>query len=125
MNDNISESTTTAITFRFASGQILSLDEDQIEKILYLAAVVSSADHFESTRDGDGYYKLDSHIEFTHFSFVLESLSFHYPDGENKNFLEHQLNLDHFQVSDEFVVFWGPTLEKKDEFLLQRYRNRH
>ncbi len=73
----------------FASDQILSLDEDQIEKILYLAAVVSSADHFESARDGDGHYKLDSHIEFTHFSFVLESLSFHYPDGENKNFWEH------------------------------------
>jgi hypothetical protein len=77
MTNSIDESMTTARTFRFASGQILTLDEDQIEKIPYLIALVSSADHFESARDEDGYYKLDRYIEYKYFSFVLESLSFH------------------------------------------------
>jgi hypothetical protein len=77
MTDSIDESMITARTFRFASGQILTLDEDRIEKIPYLVALVSSADHFESARDKDGYYKLDPHIEYKYFSFVLESLSFH------------------------------------------------
>jgi len=77
MTDNIGESTTTAATFLFASGQILTLDEDQIEKIPYLTALVSSAGYFESVRNEDGHYKLDPHIEYKHFSFVLESLSFH------------------------------------------------
>jgi hypothetical protein len=77
MVDNIGESMTTAITFRFTSGQILTLDEDQIEKIPYLIAMVSSADRFESARDEHGHYKLDPHIDYKHFSFVLESLPFH------------------------------------------------
>ncbi|CAF4071682.1 unnamed protein product, partial [Rotaria sordida] len=51
MMDNTAESITTAKTFRFASGQTLTLDEDKIEKIPYLATMVSSADHFESPCD--------------------------------------------------------------------------
>jgi hypothetical protein len=78
MTDNNSESMTTiTTTFRFASGQVLGLDEDQIAKIPYLTAMVSSADRFESARDEDGHYKLDPHINYQHFSFVLKSLSFH------------------------------------------------
>ncbi|CAF1237868.1 unnamed protein product [Rotaria sordida] len=77
MIDYIGESITTAKTFYFASGQTLTLDEDQIEKIPYLAALVSSANCFESTCDEYGHYKLDSRIEYKHFSFILESLSFH------------------------------------------------
>ncbi|CAF3448917.1 unnamed protein product [Rotaria sp. Silwood1] len=77
MTNNIGETITTAKTFRFAAGQILTLDEDKIEKIPYLAAIVSSADCFESTRDNLGHYKLDPHIEYKHFCFVLETLSFH------------------------------------------------
>jgi hypothetical protein len=78
MIDNNSESTTTVTTtFRFASGQVLSLDEDQIAKIPYLTAMVSSADRFESARDEDGHYKLDPHINYQHFSFILKSLTFH------------------------------------------------
>ena len=77
MTDSSGEWITTAKTFRFTSGQILTLDEDQIEKIPYLAAIVSSGNSFESLRDEDGHYKLDPHIEYKHFSFVLESLSFH------------------------------------------------
>ncbi|CAF3385683.1 unnamed protein product [Rotaria sp. Silwood2] len=77
MIDNIRESKTMAKTFRFASDQVLTVDEDKIEKIPYLAAIVSSADHFESVRNKLGHYKLDPHIEYKHFCFALESLSFH------------------------------------------------
>ena len=38
-------------TFRFASGEVLSLDDD-------------------------GHYKLDPHINYRHFSYILKSLSF-------------------------------------------------
>ncbi|CAF1194445.1 unnamed protein product [Rotaria sp. Silwood1] len=77
MVDNIGESITKAKTFCFASGQTVILDEDKIQKIPYLAALVSSGDCFESARNEHGHYKLDSHIEYKHFSFILESLSFH------------------------------------------------
>ncbi|CAF2865579.1 unnamed protein product [Rotaria sp. Silwood2] len=77
MINNIGEKITTIKRFRFGSGQILTLDDDKIEKIPYLAAMVSSADRFESARDNDGHYKLNPRIEYKHFSFALESLSFH------------------------------------------------
>ena len=76
MTDNTGESVAMTKTFRFASGEVLTLHEDQIEKIPYLAAIVSSADHFESPRDEDGHYKLNPDIKHDHFSFALESLSF-------------------------------------------------
>ena len=63
-------------TFRFGSGQILTLDQNQIEKIPYLSAMISSADRFESACDEDGHYKLDPNIDYQHFFFVLRSLSF-------------------------------------------------
>ena len=77
MSDNTAESTTTAKIFYFASGQLLTLDDHQIERIPYLSALVSSGDNFEDTRNIHGHYKLDPHIDFKHFSFVLDSLSFH------------------------------------------------
>jgi hypothetical protein len=77
MADDIGESITTTKTFCFASGEILARDEDQIEKIPYLAAIVSSGDLLESSRDENGPYKLDRGIKYKHFSFALESLTFH------------------------------------------------
>jgi len=76
MNDNIVPLLATAKTFRSASGELWTLDDDQIEKIPYLAALVSSAEKFESTRDEHGFYKLDPSIQSKHFTFVLNSLSF-------------------------------------------------
>jgi hypothetical protein len=79
MKDNIGElvtTTTTTKTFRFASGQLLILDDHQVEKIPYLAAIVSSADNFESVCDEHGHFKLDPYIEFKYFPFVIKSLSF-------------------------------------------------
>jgi hypothetical protein len=77
MADDIGESITKTKTFCFASGEILTLDENQIEKIPYLTAIVSSGDHLESSRDENGHYKLDRGIKYKHFSFALESLTFH------------------------------------------------
>ncbi|CAF3604455.1 unnamed protein product [Rotaria socialis] len=77
MIDNIGESIKMAKIFCFASGQTLTIDDDKIGKIPYLAALVSSADCFESVYDEHGYYKLDLHIEYKYFSFILESISFH------------------------------------------------
>jgi hypothetical protein len=76
MNDNIVPLLATAKIFRSASGELWTLDDDQIEKIPYLAALVSSAEKFESTRDEHGFYKLDPSIQSKHFTFVLNSLSF-------------------------------------------------
>ena len=77
MTDDSNKWQDTSVTFRFTSGQILALGEDQIKKIPYLAAMVSSADRFESARDEDGHYKLDPNINHQYFSFALQSLSFH------------------------------------------------
>ena len=64
-------------TFRFSSGQVLALDEHQIVTIPYLAALVSSADRFDSPRDEHGHYKLDPNINYQHFSLILQSLPFY------------------------------------------------
>ena len=76
MTDNLTELTPTSTTFSFASGQVVTLDQNQIEKIPYLSAIVSSGDRFESARDENAHYKLDPNINFIDFSFVIESLSF-------------------------------------------------
>jgi hypothetical protein len=76
MDDSSDETIITPKTFRFASDQLLTLNEDQIEKIPYLAAIVSSGDRFKLARDKHGHYILDPHIEFKHFAYVLDSLSF-------------------------------------------------
>ena len=76
MTSKIDQSNKIRTIFRFASGHILALNEDQIAKIPYLSAMISSADRFESARDEHGHYKLDPHINYQHFSFALQSLSF-------------------------------------------------
>ncbi|CAF4331806.1 unnamed protein product, partial [Rotaria sordida] len=77
MNDHIDESSTTTKTFRFGSGQLLTLNEYQIEKIPYLTALVSAGSSFDSIKAGEGYYLLDSRIDYQNFLFVLNSISFH------------------------------------------------
>jgi hypothetical protein len=76
MNDNIVPQLTTAKIFRSVSGEHWTLEDDQIEKIPYLAALVSSAEKFELTLDEHGFYKLDPSIQSKYFTFVLNSLSF-------------------------------------------------
>ncbi|CAF3519565.1 unnamed protein product [Rotaria sp. Silwood1] len=77
MNDSIGESSTTTKTFRFSSGQLLTLNEYQIEKIPYLTALVSAGPSFDSIKVNQGYYLLDSHIDYEDFLFVLDSISFY------------------------------------------------
>ncbi|CAF1394560.1 unnamed protein product [Rotaria sordida] len=77
MNNHIGESSTTTKTFRFNSGQLLTLNECQIEKIPYLTALVSAGPYFDSIEINEGYYLLDSRINYEDFQFVLESISFH------------------------------------------------
>ena len=76
MSATVSESLSKT-TFRFSSGQILTLTESQIGRIPYLSALVSSADDFESLRDDDGYLKLDQNIKYEDFILVIKSFPFH------------------------------------------------
>ncbi|CAF1686601.1 unnamed protein product, partial [Adineta ricciae] len=59
-------------SFRFGSGHVLTLTEDQINKIPYLAAFVSSADFFEYARDGQGYFIIHPKIDLESFRFILD-----------------------------------------------------
>ena len=77
MADNNNQLKKPNATFRFLSGQVLTLDDHQITTIPYLAARVSSADRFDSARDEHGYYKLDPNINYQHFSLILKSLPLH------------------------------------------------
>ncbi|CAF3881010.1 unnamed protein product [Rotaria sp. Silwood2] len=76
MKNHIGESSTTSKIFRFSSGQFLTLNECQIEKIPYLTALVSAETNFDSVKADDGYYLLDSHINYKNFLYVLDSISF-------------------------------------------------
>ncbi|CAF2840067.1 unnamed protein product [Rotaria sp. Silwood2] len=77
MSDNADELTATKKTFCFSSGELITLEDDQIEKIPYLIVLVSSAYNFQSVCDKNGHLKLDSLIQFEQFSFAIQSLSFH------------------------------------------------
>ncbi|CAF1402829.1 unnamed protein product [Adineta steineri] len=77
MNDHNDDLSATTETFRFHSGQLLTLNECQIGKIPYLNALVSSGSYFDSTIDDEGYYSLDSHINYQDFLFARDSISFH------------------------------------------------
>ncbi|CAF4303306.1 unnamed protein product, partial [Rotaria sp. Silwood2] len=70
-------SSTTNKTFRFNSGQLLTLNEYQIGKIPYLTALVSTGPHFDSIKVDEGHYLLDSRIDYQDFLFALDSISFH------------------------------------------------
>jgi hypothetical protein len=77
MNDNSGKCLATMTkTFLFASGELLTLEQNQIEKVSYLDAMVSSADNFKSIYDEHGHLKLDPRIDFKHFSFAIESFAF-------------------------------------------------
>jgi len=77
MFDNCDDFLSKKHTFRFTSGQVLSLNQDQIEKIPYINSLVSSADWCESARDEDGNFKLDPCINYEDFIHILNSLRFH------------------------------------------------
>ncbi|CAF3093960.1 unnamed protein product [Rotaria sp. Silwood2] len=77
MNDSISELSTTTKTFLFGSGQLLSLNEFQIEKFPYLTALVSAGSCFDLIKDHRGYFLLDSRIDYQDFLFALDAASFH------------------------------------------------
>ena len=62
--------------FFFASGELCHLDDQQIQNIPYLSAMVSAAQLIPSMRDDRGFYKLDSRIQHFDFDFVLKSFSF-------------------------------------------------
>ncbi|CAF4201882.1 unnamed protein product, partial [Rotaria sordida] len=46
-------------------------------KIPYLTALVSAGPYFDSIKINEGYYLLDSRINYEDFQFVLKSISFH------------------------------------------------
>lgn len=77
MNGSIVSSSITTKTFcSTSSNELWILTDDQIEKIPYLTALVSSAEYFESSCDEYGHYKLDPSIQSNYFSFALHSFSF-------------------------------------------------
>ncbi|UJR26973.1 hypothetical protein I4U23_008280 [Adineta vaga] len=103
-------------TFRFGSGEILTLTEEQIEKIPYVATLVSAADNFVSLYDNDGYYKLDPLIQFKYFPAILESFTF---DSIRQLFTHLSKENDIISVIDHLdflgMIFHpDPTLEEVD-----------
>ena len=63
----------TSVTFLFGTGERLTLESDVIQRIPYLAAIVSFEGNLKHTHD---CILLDESIDFELFSFVIESLSF-------------------------------------------------
>ncbi|CAF5108736.1 unnamed protein product, partial [Rotaria sp. Silwood1] len=124
MNDHITESSTTTKTFRFSSGQLLTLTDDQIEKIPYLTALVSAGPSFDSIKLSKGYYLLDSNINYRDFLFVLESISFHSIRKifirlpKNYNVLAIIALLDFLAIESER----GPTLEEVDSKIFWNFQ---
>jgi hypothetical protein len=74
-DNNTDQSSTTTQSFRFGSGEVITLDEQQINRIPYLAGLVSSADWFVGARDEQGHLKLDPIIEFQYFCDALTTSS--------------------------------------------------
>ncbi|CAF3682498.1 unnamed protein product [Rotaria sp. Silwood1] len=114
MNNHISESSSTTKLFRFSSGQCLTLNEYQIEKIPYLTALVSAGINFDSIKVNEEYYLLDSQIDYEHFLYVLDSISFHTVReifihlSKNYNILAIIALLDFLAIKSEK----DPTLEE-------------
>ncbi|UJR06897.1 hypothetical protein I4U23_011187 [Adineta vaga] len=59
-------------SFRFGTGHILTLTEDQINKIPYLAAFVSSADFLENAHDDQGHFIIHPKIDIKPLRFILD-----------------------------------------------------
>ncbi|CAF4044411.1 unnamed protein product, partial [Rotaria sordida] len=98
------------------SGQLLTLNEYQIEKIPYLTALVSAGSSFDSVKVDEGYYLLDSRIDYQNFLFVLNSISFHSIRqifihlSKNYNILAIIALMDFLAIEHER----NPTLEEVD-----------
>ena len=76
MPSNMDQCSTTTRTFRFGSGEVITLDERQIILIPYLAALLSFTDRFVGARDEEGHLRLDPNIDSKYFSFILQASSF-------------------------------------------------
>ena len=76
MNEYLEEQLPQEKIFRFVSGELCQLTDEQIDKIPYLSTMVSAAERFPSIRNENGFYKLDPNIQSNHFAFVLKSFSF-------------------------------------------------
>ncbi|CAF1369063.1 unnamed protein product [Rotaria magnacalcarata] len=79
MNDHLDKSPPSPLitkTFRLDSSQLVTLTEDQIKEIPHLAALVSAGTSFDSIVVDQGYYLLDSHIDYHYFLLALDSISF-------------------------------------------------
>ncbi|CAF4134558.1 unnamed protein product, partial [Adineta steineri] len=59
-------------SFRFGNGHVLTLTENQINKIPYLTAFVSSADFFEAARDDQGHFIIHPNIDIKQLRFILD-----------------------------------------------------
>ena len=74
MDCNMDQCPTMTRTFRFGSGEVITLDEQQINLIPYLAALISSTDWFVGARDEEGHLWLDPNIDFQYFSSILQAI---------------------------------------------------
>ena len=104
----MSRSTALRKTFCFASGELCHLDDQQIENIPYLSALVSAADGLPSIRDHLGFYQLDSRIQSTHFAFVLKSFSF---AGVRQIFTNLSKRIDALSVIDLYDFLGLPLTD--------------
>jgi hypothetical protein len=77
IENNMDQCSTMIHSFRFGSGEVLSFDDQQIDRIPYLTALVSSSDWFVEACDDQGHLKLDPNIQFRYFSFFLGRPSSH------------------------------------------------
>ena len=71
LENKIDRPATATQSFRSGSGEVVTLDEQQIDRIPYVAALVSSADWFVGARDDEGHFKLDPNIQLKYFSAAL------------------------------------------------------
>jgi hypothetical protein len=117
LDNSIDERSATTHSFRFGSGEVLALDEDQINRSPYLTALVSSADWFVEARDDQGHLKLDPNIQSKYLSFVLGASSsdslyhllFHLPvDYDVITMIAHLDFLGHINQGN-------PTLDEVDD----------
>ncbi|CAF1334200.1 unnamed protein product [Adineta ricciae] len=103
-------------SFRFGSGHVVTLTEDQINKIPYLAAFVSSADFFECARDGQGYFIIHPKIDLEPFRFILDwfpyrhirDLFIHLPEDHDP--ILTILHMDYFGL----LIHRDPSLDEVD-----------
>ena len=64
-------------TFRFGSGQVLSLAHYIIQQIPYLDGLVSFAQHSSTPFNANGYLTLDSNIDYHDLCVIIDALPFY------------------------------------------------